>query len=91
MWRAAALIFVVLLIGASAKFFNMLPANHTLPAVNVPPAYVTSVEPNPALQQLCKDIREGKLMGGAYTGRSDPETVKASGCSKAEAAKLRPL
>jgi hypothetical protein len=87
MWRAVtALIFTVVVIGASVGLFKyMPPANHTSPANH------TRVEPNEALQQLCKDIRENKLMGGAYSGRSDPETIKASGCSQAEAAKLRPL
>jgi hypothetical protein len=47
--------------------------------------------PNPALQQMCKEIREGKIMGGRYGGPSDPETIKASGCSQVEAAKLKPL
>jgi hypothetical protein len=83
-----ALIFTAILISAGIGLLNYMQPRQSPSEGSVDPETFKASAPNPALQQMCQLIREGKIMGGAYEGSADPETLKASGCSKAEAAKI---
>jgi hypothetical protein len=83
-----ALIFTAILISAGIGLLNYMQPRQSPSEGSVDPETFKASAPNPALQQMCQLVREGKIMGGAYEGSADPETLKASGCSKAEAAKI---